>query len=337
MAVRFKSDFHVILAIEQVADMLHAGIDIKDAVATMGQDEHRRVQALAAKLLTCLDSGTPLSDGFRLFADRTTFTILAATERSGAFAQGLRDYASRSLVRKAWRDRLFKVLAYPVMLLGMCYALTMFVRFDVDPSLMNLNATLESARGSVNFVTWLATNFPMGLLVMLTLTPVGYGFLLVVRKQVPSMRFQLPFDRLIQSMRSELFAYRLYVQLSAGISVVDALYIDPTARTNAHWLVTDSQNMQLAILEGRRFSEALPSAHDVLLRQLATVGEQTGDLAGALERASSLLQNRISASFESLSRWLEPVITVLLGLVVGSTVYSVFGPMYQTISQIGQH
>lgn len=181
------------------------------------------------------------------------------------------------------------------------------------------------------------TLLPLVCLFGLTGLPVAYVLAYGIRRRT-TLTIRLPLDGLRRLLVTERFAYQLAVLLGAGLTLVDALQIaERTIPTEVRTRVGDTRPYSEAILAGEVLSRLLArSPHiDRLLVELTEIGERTGDLADSMQRAASLMQQRIEAQLETLSRWLEPCLTVVMGGVVGSTVFSVFGPMYQTIGQLG--
>jgi type IV pilus assembly protein PilC len=64
------------------------------------------------------------------------------------------------------------------------------------------------------------------------------------------------------------------------------------------------------------------------------VGESTGALDEALRNVSYFYNRDVKESVEKFQQLIEPMLTVLLGLLLGWIMLSVLGPVYDVISKI---
>uniref|UniRef100_UPI0027B92CD6 type II secretion system F family protein n=1 Tax=Aquabacterium sp. TaxID=1872578 RepID=UPI0027B92CD6 len=71
-----------------------------------------------------------------------------------------------------------------------------------------------------------------------------------------------------------------------------------------------------------------------LVVRMLRVGESTGALDEALANVSYFFTRDIEESIERVQALIEPVLTVVLGLILGWIMLAVLGPIYDTISKI---
>ena len=64
------------------------------------------------------------------------------------------------------------------------------------------------------------------------------------------------------------------------------------------------------------------------------VGESSGALDDALNNVSYFYNRDIKESVERVQQLIEPMLTVVLGLLLGWIMLSVLGPVYDVISKI---
>ncbi len=70
--------------------------------------------------------------------------------------------------------------------------------------------------------------------------------------------------------------------------------------------------------------------------QMVTIGEETGQLDDMLEKVADFYEAEVDTTLASLSAALEPIMIVLLGVVVGFIVISMFLPLISIIGQLSQ-
>jgi type IV pilus assembly protein PilC len=70
-----------------------------------------------------------------------------------------------------------------------------------------------------------------------------------------------------------------------------------------------------------------------MVPQMIAVGEKTGKVDSVLDRITSFYTRESSNMLDNLSKLMEPIIMVLMGLGVGVMVAAVLLPMYNLASQ----
>ena len=90
------------------------------------------------------------------------------------------------------------------------------------------------------------------------------------------------------------------------------------------------------IITGSPLSDAFAAEHlfPSLVVRMLRVGETTGALDTALANVSYFYNRDIEESIGRVQALIEPVLTVVLGLILGWIMLAVLGPIYDTISKI---
>ena len=70
-----------------------------------------------------------------------------------------------------------------------------------------------------------------------------------------------------------------------------------------------------------------------LVLRMVRIGEMTGELEAALNNVSYFYNREIKDSIEKIQTLIEPIMTVLLGAMLGWVMISVLGPIYDIISK----
>jgi len=76
------------------------------------------------------------------------------------------------------------------------------------------------------------------------------------------------------------------------------------------------------------------SAKDRVAANMIARAEESGQLAGILERAGEFYEGEEEGALEQLLALLEPAMILLMGLIVGTVVLSVLIPLYSLYSQM---
>ena len=64
------------------------------------------------------------------------------------------------------------------------------------------------------------------------------------------------------------------------------------------------------------------------------VGEHTGSLDRALRNIGYFYDREVSEAVEKMLKLLEPLLTVVLGLILAGIMLAVLGPVYDTLSRL---
>jgi type II secretory pathway component PulF len=67
---------------------------------------------------------------------------------------------------------------------------------------------------------------------------------------------------------------------------------------------------------------------------LVKIGEETGDVPGALSNLADTYESELQISLRSMTNLIEPILIVLMALVVGFLLVSILLPMFRLISSI---
>ncbi|WAH38979.1 type II secretion system F family protein [Alicyclobacillus dauci] len=321
-------------AMDQLADLLEAGISLERAFGYLTQQGQKGSREVGERMLHRLENGLPLSDVFLDYVDPVHLNIFHLAEQVGRLPQALGDYVEHERERRRWRKDMSQKLTYPAMLLVACYGLAVYVRLQVQPELAQLQVELGNNTG-LGMTSKIVQNIPITLLSLISILPCLYVAVVLCRRFTGKRIVSLPFDALLQFVYSEQFVYGIEVQIDGGLTLIEALHFHKEGR-NAR-LERDYAEVQNGVMAGFKLSQVLPATLNPVLQQIIEVGEYTGDLSDSLHRARMFLLARIKRQTDRISTWLEPCAMAVMGLIVGSSMYSVFGPMYQTVSSMGLH
>jgi len=78
-------------------------------------------------------------------------------------------------------------------------------------------------------------------------------------------------------------------------------------------------------------SDAFPT----LAARMIQIGEQTGRLDEMLYRVASRYEEEIDATVATLTSMVEPAVVVLLGIIVGGLVVTMYLPMFEVMRGVG--
>jgi type IV pilus assembly protein PilC len=134
------------------------------------------------------------------------------------------------------------------------------------------------------------------------------------------------------------FTRTLGTLISSGVPILEGL--DITARTSGNAVI------EKAIIQTRKAVEAGRSLVDPLketevfpgmVTQMIGVGEQTGAMDAMLQKIADFYEDEVDAAVKDLLTAMEPIMIVVLGIVVGGIVISMYLPLFSLIGKLAGH
>ena len=159
-----------------------------------------------------------------------------------------------------------------------------------------------------------------------------------VRNVVDPLKFRLPvFGPLFTKVAIARFTRTLSTLLKAGVPVLTALDIvgDTSGNVVISRAVTD---VQASVREGAGMAGPF-SKHDVfpeMVVQMIAVGEDTGALDEMLAKVADFYDQEVTATTEQLTSLIEPLLIIVLGIVIGGIVISLYLPIFALYDIVGQ-
>ncbi len=335
---------------QELALLLDAGVPLLEALKTLREKDAARPQsAVLERVLHKLHEGQPLSAALAsepAAFDSLFVAMVAASERTGQLPSALRNHAAYLAWSEALRARIVAACVYPALLVLAGGAVVLFLLLYVLPRFAGVFDTLGSelpaaSRWLIDFGVWTSAH-PAPVALLLLGVPGAAAALWTWPRSRKALRNGVE-AALLRSpglgprLRTVALA-RLYrglgLLLSAGVTVLPAMRLlhgvlpGPMSPS----LVGASQDVQ----DGRRLSEALHGhalATPVALRMLR-VGESSGSVPAMLERAASFHDEEIARLADIVTRAVNPVLMLVMGVLIGGIVVLMYMPIFTLMEQV---
>jgi len=132
------------------------------------------------------------------------------------------------------------------------------------------------------------------------------------------------------------FARTLSTLLENGVPVLTALKITEQVMPNR--LLKDAiAKTRDAVTDGKTLAQPLAQSKvfPQLMVDLVKIGEETGDVPGALKNVADTYEGELAIALRVMMNLIEPVLIIVMALGVGFLLLSVLLPMFRLISNIG--
>lgn len=325
------------------ATLVRAGVPLRRAIliAIERTDDGALAEALR-DVLSHVERGDALSVALGRHPHEfpaLVVAMIAAGETGGILDEVLERVAIMLERDHALRKSVMTALAYPATVLAAALSLTVFLIVRVVPMFAGLFASFRvDLPAPTRFLLWLGAALaqpgPWIVLGVLAATIVVAGAFVqrtrVGRRVLDRLRMRTPIvGPLLRKTIHARFARMLATLIDCGIELSRALdVLAPVTGSAVHSEAL--ARIVLALRHGEPLARPVAAERlfDPLFVALVAVGEETGRLDSMLATTAEYFESDVAATIATLGAVIEPLLIVVLGIVVGFLVYSVFLPLY---------
>jgi type IV pilus assembly protein PilC len=335
----------------QFSVMIDAGLPLVQCLEILaGQQENKTFQKILNGTRASVEGGTTLSAAMKQYDkvfDALYYNMVEAGETGGildTILQRLSSYIEKNVkLKRAVKS----AMIYPVAVLGIAGSVIVLLLWKVVPIFITLFNGLGVDLPLPTRIVIMMSNF-IGSIYGLLILVFFVGTIFAVkfwygtpqgRYAIDSILLKLPLiGILLRKIAVARFTRTLGTLISSGVPILEGL--DITARTSGNAVV------ERAITATRKAVEAGRSLVDPLketevfpgmVTQMIGVGEQTGAMDAMLQKIADFYEDEVDAAVKDLLTAMEPIMIVVLGVVVGGIVISMYLPLFSLIGKLAGH
>ena len=327
---------------EQLALMLETGTTLQPSlIALSKQIQQPAFREIIISLESDISEGQTFSTALgkypKVFSN-TYINLIGASEEGGFMHKALENLLQMEERSDELRRTVKSALTYPVFLIVFSFAVVIFVLAVVFPKFGSLFSSIQDQLPATTIVLMWLSNLIIHnwwvLLAGFSIILSGFSYWLKTpsgRRFIDRLVLNLPGLRGIFTKIYCIQAFQLLsMSLSNGVSMLDALNASRDAVNNSLFRKF-LQDLSVNITEGKGFSVGFKSAKFIppIVQQMIETGEQTGHLALVLDRISNYFQRELSEQLKTLSKLIEPIMLLVMGVVVGLLVSSLILPIFK--------
>jgi type IV pilus assembly protein PilC len=332
----------------QFSVMIDAGLPLVQCLEILaGQQENKFFQKVLAGTRSQVEGGATLSTAMRSSPkvfDALYVNMVEAGETGGildTILQRLSTYIEKNVkLQRAVKS----ALVYPVGVLTVAGGVITLLLWKVVPIFATLFAGLGVDLPLPTKIVIALSNFIgsiFGLLILIAFGGAIFG--IKVWYGTPQGRFvldtivlKLPvLGILMRKIAVARFTRTLGTLISSGVPILEGL--DITAKTSGNAVVEKAlQKVRRSLEEGKSLTEPLKDSEVFpgMVTQMIAVGEQTGAMDAMLQKIADFYEEEVDAAVKDLLTALEPIMIVILGVVVGGVVISMYLPLFSLIGKL---
>lgn len=341
-----RKRFSLVLFSQELLALLSAGLSLIEGLETLAEKEHASEGGRVLKgVLDALYEGVPFSEALSRQPEAFPSLFVAtvrASEKTGDLGEALGRYVAYETQFDVVRKKVVSAAIYPVLLIVFGGLVILFLLSYVVPRFSQAFAesTVDLPWASRLLIEWGSMfaahggQFLTGLAVVLVLA-VWFLTRAETRRRMAQAMWQLPgIGERVRLYHLARFYRTLGMIQRGGIPLVAA--IDMAGGLLSAGLRDGLDRARLAIEQGLPLSRAFGEAGlttPVALRMLR-VGERSGQMAEMLERIGTFYDEEIARWVDVISRLLEPILMVVIGVVIGGVVLLMYLPIFELASSI---
>jgi type IV pilus assembly protein PilC len=337
----------IVVFTRQFATMIDAGLPLVQCLEILGsQQANMHYQKVINNVKTDVESGSTLADALGKHPkvyDDLYVNLVAAGEVGGILDTILNRLATYMEKNLKLIRQVKGAMVYPSVVLAVAIGVTAVLLIFVIPvfekMFKDFGGTLPAP---TQFVIDLSNALRANML------PVIVGIILVfvlyrVISRTP--RGRLIFDSIIlkapvfgplmRKVAVAKFTRTLGTMISSGVPILDALQI--TAKSAGNKVVENAiMYTRERISEGRTMADPLAETGVFPPRvvQRIAVGESTGAMDAMLQKIADFYEEEVDAAVAALTSLLEPLMMVVLGVLLGGLIISMYLPIFELADNI---
>jgi type IV pilus assembly protein PilC len=341
----------------QLANLLNSGMTVTVALNSMTSLEIKGIPPeLIERLRQDVTEGKNLS--VAMAAHPHIFTemyvnLVRAGEQSGGLVEVLRRLADHYEKFAELRHKVTSALVYPAFVLIVGIAMGLFFMLFMMPRFQQIfegmtgpggkKVDLPAATKLLLFISQTLTN----VWVLIAIGVVSLVTFVLIRRYLAGPSGRRAFDawllraplihRIIQPNLFGQFAGTLGALLQNGVPVLTALRI--TEQVISNTVIRDAiAATREGVTDGKTIAEPLARSKvfPQLMVDMIHIGEQTGDVPGALHNVAETYESELNVSLRAVTTLVEPVLIVTIALFVGFLLFAVLSAMFKITSTIGR-
>lgn len=335
---------------KNLALMLKIGVGLLQALNILIDDfEKKSMKAILLEVRDGVEKGQPFYSTFARYPkifSKSYINLVKAGETSGNLENVFENLSVSLTKEKALKDQIKSILIYPTILFISSILILIFLVSFAIPKIAKL--FLESGFDTPLFSKIV---FAVGLFFgKFGVYIFGFGAVLVVGSFY-AFRVSIFFKRLVSSFINELpvvkkiigkialqrFCVTLASLIKAGMPLTEALEITAETVANIELRLALIRISREGLGGGLTVGEAFRREHFFprMVVDLIAISEKAGHIDDILASLGDFYASEIDSSLKILVSFLEPILLLVIGVIIGTIALAIIVPIYQLTTQIG--
>jgi type II secretory pathway component PulF len=332
---------------QQLANLLQSGMPLTVALNSMTHLESRGISADVSRALKQeVTEGRGLSDAMskqpRIFSD-LYINMVRAGEQSGSLVEVLRRMANHFQQFAEVQAKFTSALIYPAIVICVGIVIIGFFMFFMMPRFKEIfegfgvilplptRMLMGSSDLFISYWWLLALIVVVAIILFKRFQASAAG-----ARKMDEWKLKIPaIGKVVKLNLFGQFARTLGTLLENGVPVLTALKITEQVLPNR--LIKEAiAKTRDAVTDGKTLAQPMAQSKifPQLMVDLVRIGEETGDVPGALNNLAETYESELQIGLRVMTSLIQPAMIIVMALVVGFLLISILLPLFRLISQI---
>jgi type IV pilus assembly protein PilC len=343
--IRLRDLIVLCLHLEQLA---RAGVPLHDALADVRDaSESMKLRDVLSGVYESVKNGKELSKAFaehpRVFSP-VFVGLVAAGEKTGNLPDSFSHLSEHLKWMSDIRRKLRKATAYPLVLLCVLAVVISVLMLFVVPKLIDFimaqgfslpwhtRALIAVSNGFQEY-WYMILGLPFGIVLLFSFlyrTSEKFAY------QTDWMLLRLPLiGPCLRKIDMARFTHFFAIMFNSGIDMLESL--EAAKNVVGNRVLKEAVGMvKTDVTEGNSLASSLRISNQFpnLVIRMFKVGEDSGNMTEALDNVNFFYNREVSDSVDAMLGAIQPILTVVMGVLVFWVIAAVFGPLYESFSKI---
>lgn len=325
-----------------------AGVPILESIADFRDtSESPLMKNIMADIYESVKSGKVLSSAFaqhpKVF-DSVFVSLIEAGEKTGNLHEVFHHLSNHLKWVSDMRRRVKKATYYPTFLLILMFGIISLMMLFVIPKLSSFltaqsfdlpfytKALIDTSDFFVNYWYYIFGGIISTVVTFKIFQKTSESF----RYFLDKLKISLPFiGDTLRKIDLARFCRFFSIMYRSGIDILDCLEISNKVVVNK--IIKEHVAFILKdVSDGNSLTNSLKSSGQFpsLVMRMFKVGEDSGNLGSTLENVNYFYDREVDDGISAMIGFIQPTLTIIMGLLMGWVSISVFGPLYSSFSKM---
>jgi type IV pilus assembly protein PilC len=327
----------------QLATMMRAGVPLIQSFDIVARGSpNPRMTRMLNDIRSDVETGTSLSSAFRkhpLYFDALYCNLVEAGEAGGILEALLDRLAIYQEKTMAIKNKIRSAMIYPVAVLVVAFVVLAVIMIFVIPAFKDVFSSFGADLPAPTLVVIAMSEFFVTYWYLIFLVIFGGAYVFFqswkrsvkMQKTMDRLLLRVPvFGDLVRKSSIARWTRTLSTMFAAGVPLVEALDSVGGASGNAVYQEATEQ-IQKDVSTGSALTTSMQTTgvFPVMVVQMCAIGEESGSLDQMLGKAAEFYEDEVDEAVKGLSSLMEPFIIVILGVLIGGIVVSMYLPIFK--------
>ncbi|MEG1310717.1 MAG: type II secretion system F family protein [Romboutsia sp.] len=331
---------------KELSILLESGSEITKILDILKSQSNKRIERILVNISNHIQKGNSITESFQTTKAFSNFflSMIKAGEVSGNLDNVMKNLSDFYDKEYKLKSKMKIILIYPLILIMISTLSMLFILLFIVP---NFQIIFENNGINPPIITKILINMSifirknyivLVILILMVLLIVSYNLKNnpIIKSLNNKLKFEIPilkkFNLLVVTTR---FCRSFSILIEGGVQILEALEIASNVIDN-NFIYKKLLISKEYINRGNGISYSLNKSNVFpnLFISMINIGEESGKLDDSIKTINEFYENDLNIKVEQFTRSIEPIITVIIGSIIGIFIIAMVMPMFDAISSI---